>query len=334
MNITITLNELENITFRAIRSYGYSNEEAKTIQNVLLYSEMRGKDQGLVKLIGPGIPKHPECQKLNRVVDLPSMTILDGGRQNAMIAMQEATDIAIDKGLKEGLSLVGLNNTNTSSGCIGYYAECMAKAGLIGLVLASSPTASVAVHGSKQKMLGTNPLAFAVPSENLPIVLDISTSAISLYGVKLANETGESLPDSCAIDVDGNPTIDAKEALQGALLTFGGHKGSGLSLMIELLAGCLTGAGFAGSKTLKSENSGHFLLAINPKTCAMNDDFIQRVNDFTLAIKNAEPSKGNASVLLPGERAAQTCSNFQEQGYIYMNEGVWGQVKQRAQMVE
>ncbi len=334
MQITITLNELKKVATQAIRSYGYSAEEAQIIQDVLLYSEMRGKDQGLVKLIGTGIPRHPESQDIKRLIDTPSMTILDGGRQNAMLAMHEATNAVIDKSLKEGLSMVGLNNTNTSSGCIGYYAECIAKAGLVGFVVASSPTPSVAVHGSKQKMLGTNPLAFAVPSKGLPFVLDISTSAISLYGVKLACETGEQLPKNCAIDVDGNQTTNAKDALNGALLTFGGHKGSGLSLMIELLAGCLTGAGFTGSQVSKSENSGHFLLAINPQSCLVNDDFIQRVNDFTHSIKRAEPSSDELPIFLPGERASLACSESLAQGYVHMDDAVWEKVTQRAQMFE
>ena len=152
------------------------------------------------------------------------------------------------------MAIMGTYNTYTSTGMLAYYAEQIGKADLIAVVMAQSPE-FVAPLGGRKGVFGTNPLCVAVPGPTEgPLILDMATAAITLFGAITAKANGTQLPPGVAVDSEGNPTRDPAAALAGAFLTFGGHKGSGLSLIVELLGGVLSGGTPPGGPVSKKES--------------------------------------------------------------------------------
>src|SRR5437588_7091047 len=179
------------------------------------------------------IPEHPrfaQPRRPMRVVHETDVSALyDGGNNNGMIAMYHAANAASAKAAAHGVSVIGVSDS-WMSGRSAYFVEMIARAGLVAIHTASSG-AAVAPHGGSQPVLGTNPIAFALPGADGPLVLDMGTSAFMGTDLALRVRLGTPVPEGVAIDPDGNPTRDAKAARDGALIPFGGHKVFGLWLV-------------------------------------------------------------------------------------------------------
>lgn len=327
----ISISELRQTAYQLLQQLGHTEADASIIVEILLYSDLRGKDQGVIKLLGDSFRRSEQQQEFELIVDLASMALLDGGQRNAMVAMQFAADIAIGKANESGVAVVGVNNTSTSSGCLGYYAERIAKRGLLALIMAASPTPCVAPYGSREALLGTNPLAFAAPGNNSNIVLDIATASISLFGVRQAHAEGLSIPEGSALDVEGRMTTDPQQALAGVLTAFGGHKGAGISVMIEVLAGCLVGAGHPGSLTERSTNSGHFILALKPDLFADTNNFSQRLDRMSAAMRDALPLRDGEPVRAPGSGSEDRYRRAIERGHVDIPQSIWARLQQKVE---
>jgi LDH2 family malate/lactate/ureidoglycolate dehydrogenase len=298
----IGVKELEALTKRAVRSYGYTSEECDTITDVLMYAQLRGNNQGVVKLLPPGIPRDEAAGEITITSERPSTAVVDGARNHAMVVVTYATRIAIEKARASGVATIGVNGISTSSGAIGYYARMLAAEGLIGLVFAGAPP-SVAPHGSHRPLLGTNPLAIGLPSDDAPIVLDLATAAMALYGVIEARAAGGQLPDGVAVDADGVPTRDPAAALAGAIQTFDrGPKSSGLSFMVQALAGPLVGASYLGIGDVVHNWGGHLIVGIDPEALAGAREMTAGVSTMVAAFHAAAPSADTNRVMVPGER--------------------------------
>src|SRR5260221_365293 len=184
--------ELKQLTRNAILTYGYTNGEADVIQEILLYAQLRGNNQGVVKLIGKGIPKREKAVAPKIVKETPISALFDGNETHAMVVMDQVADVAIKKAKKSGIGMVGNFNTTESTGALGYYVNKVAKEGLIGIAYASAPFQTTAPYGSTEARFCTNPVAYGIPTENDSIILDMTTSAIAYYGLieaKTANKT-------------------------------------------------------------------------------------------------------------------------------------------------
>src|SRR5690606_29928561 len=136
----------KTLTKKAILKYGYSEKEAKAIQDILLYAQLRGNNQGVVKLIGGGIPKREKAAAPQIVKETPVSALLDGNETHAMVVMNLVTETAIDKAKKTGVGIVGNFNTAESTGALGYYANKVAREGLIGIVYAAAPFQTTAPY--------------------------------------------------------------------------------------------------------------------------------------------------------------------------------------------
>jgi len=299
----ISINELEDLTARAVRSYGYSDEEVKVISDVLLYAQLRGNNQGVVKLIGKGIPRDPVAGEITVEMETPISAKINGNRKHAMVVLKKAMDIVVDKAKKSAFGIAGTFNTNTSSGAIGYFASELAKQGLIGFLFGRSPE-RVAMHGGYEPLFGTNPIAVGIPAEPDPVVLDMSTAAISFYGLVEAETAGRTIPDDVAYSDEGKPTTSPQEAIKGAIRSFDrSHKGSGLALIGEILAGPLVGAAFCGIGDSKG-NWGHLLFAIDPGILGDREEFIRNVGEICRKIKATRKLPEVEEIYLPGERGS------------------------------
>lgn len=311
----ITLNELTELTDKALKNYGYTDEEIPIIRQALFYAQLRGNNQGVVKLIGAGMPKSPDAGEIAIVKETPVSARIDGSGNQAMLVMKKAVTVALAKAKQSGFAIVGTCNTSTSSGAVGNYAMQLAQEGYIGLVFGRS-TERVAMYGSFEPVFGTNPIAIAIPCQPSPVVLDMSTAAISYFGLVEAKTAGRKIPADMAYDARGCATDDPAAAIQGAIRSFDrSYKGSGLALMAEILAGPLAGAAFAGIGNSK-KNWGHLLIAIDPELLGDRDEFSANVAAMAAKIKSTKRLPGVDEIFMPGEREEQLVRQCLESGEI------------------
>ena len=328
----ISISELEDLTARAVRSYGYSDEEVRVISDVLLYAQLRGNNQGVVKLIGKGIPKDMGAGKIVVELETPISARINGNRNHAMVVVRKAMDIVVEKTKKSGFGIAGTFNTNTSSGALGYFASELAKQGLIGFLFGRSPE-RVAMHGSCEPVFGTNPVAVGIPAEPDPVVLDMSTAAISFYGLVEAETAGGAIPGDVAYDAEGRPTTSPQEAIKGAIRSFDrSHKGSGLALIGEILAGPLVGAAFCGLGDSKG-NWGHLVFAIDPGILGDRDEFIRNVGEICRKVKSTRKLSDVTEIHLPGERGSLLATQRLACGEIEVEDNLLAKLRSIAGIV-
>lgn len=320
----IKVSELRQLAEKALKKYGYNDSEIKTIADILMYAQLRGNNQGVVKLIGKGIPKREGGERPKIVKETPVSALFDGNKTHAMIVMDLATDTAIEKAKESGVGIVGNFGSTESTGALGYYATKMAKAGLIGIAYASAPFQTTAPHGSTEARFCTNPMAYGIPTEDDPIVLDMSTSAIAYYGLIEAKTAGKTLPEGIGYDKDGKPTQDPAEIMSGAIKTFGGHKGSGLALIVQIFAGALVQA---DSFNNDSDNAGNLVMAINPEILTSKESFTKEVSSIIQRIKSARKAEGVNEITIPGERANAFNSKVMSSGKIEVEDNLLAELK-------
>jgi L-2-hydroxycarboxylate dehydrogenase (NAD+) len=322
-SMKVKIEELKNLTNKAILKYGYDEKEAEAIQEVLLYAQFRGNNQGVVKLIGSGIPKPSDAGEIEIEKETKLSVLINGHKNHAMVVVNKAADLAIRKAKEHGLALVGVNHLNTSSGAIGYYAKKIAQQGLIGFVFAGS-SKLVAAEGSYEPIFGTNPLAIGMPTEHDPLVLDMATAAMAYYGVIEAHTAGRSLPEGIAYDKEGNLTTDPAKVLNGALRTFDkGHRSSGLSMMVQVLTGPLVGASFTGIGDVANNWSGHLLLAIDPELLGGLQAVRQGVSQMIGKVKSTKKLADVKDILVPGERGDDMTQRVLKAGELEIEDNLY-----------
>ena len=215
------------------------------------------------------------------------------------IALEKAVTMVIKKAKAMGIAIVGTHTGDGSSGAVGYWSRKIADAGLVGITMSSYPFAMVPPHGSYEPMFCTNPIAWGVPTDNDPIILDMSSSSISYYGLVEAKTQGVQVAEGLGYDREGNETTDPAEIMAGAIRPFDrGFKGAGLALMVQIIGGALVGGEFLN----ESENGGNVVIGINPEAMIGMQRFIEETTKMTKAIKKAKKLEGVEEVMVPGER--------------------------------
>ena len=325
MKIKIT--ELRGLCKRALEKGGFPGSEAEVIADMLLYAELTGKSsQGVNKIPAGQVLRDKNEVGMKIVKESPSHALIDGGRKNGIVVLQEVVRLAIAKGRQGAIAIVGAHNSWTTTGVLGYYARAMAKEGLIGIV-ACCPPPSVAPHGSIDAILGTNPLAVGIPTKAEPMVLDMSTARTPFLALLLAKALGQAIPAGIAIDKAGNETTDPAAAIEGAILPFGGHKGSGVALAIEVLAGGLVGAHMGSSAP---GSWGSIAIAINPAAFIDAAQFKENVSKLAAEIKNSRKAAGFSEILVPGEKSERVRQSYLSQGYIEIDDKILSGIKKAA----
>lgn len=324
----IRLSELEELVSKALTKQGYLPEEVSIIQEVLLYAQLRGNNQGVVKLIGAGIPKSSDATEPTFQKETKISAWLDAHQTHAMLAVNQGVDSAIAKAKEHGVGLVGINGINTSSGALGYYAKKIAEAGLVGIVCSGSME-TVAAHGSSEAILGTNPIAIAVPSETGAMVFDMTTAAMAYFGVVEAATAHRKLPEGIAYDKDGEPTIEPDDVINdGALKSFdGSHKGSGLSVMIQALTGPLMGAYFTGVGDVEKNWGGHLIIAFDPELFSGLSSTKSGVSQMIEKIESTRKLAGVDQIFVPGEHGNKLTEQARTSGEIEIEENLYNELK-------
>lgn len=219
--------------------------------------------------------------------------------------MYVAMDLAIELAQANRIGLVGVRNSH-HFGMAGLYAERAANASLIGIVMTNTGPV-MAPAGVLQPLVGNNPIALGVPRRPPapPILLDMALSQTAFGRVRLAAAEGRSIPLGWAYDSMGKPTADSKEALGAALLApMGGHKGYGLAVIVDILAGVLTGSPFgpgADAHSHREGGIGHLAIALAPSLFISADQFSDSVESLVKQLKSVPVAEAGTEVVLPGE---------------------------------
>lgn len=320
----ISIQELKELSKKAVLKYGYSEEEAIVILDMLMYAQLRGNDQGIVKLIGQGLPKHEKAAAPTIEKETPTTAILNANFSMEAIAMEKAVSMVIEKAKAMGIAIVGTHRGVGSSGAVGYWSRKIADAGLVGITMSSYPFALVPPHGSYEPLFCTNPIAWGVPTENEPIVLDMSSSGISYYGLMQAKTQGVQVAEGLGYDKDGNETTDPAEIMAGAIRPFDqGFKGAGLALMVQIIGGALVGGDFLQ----ESDHDGNVVIAINPEALIGMQRFIAETTKMTKAIKKAKKLEGVEEVMVPGERGDKIRSGIVASNEIEVEDNLLDSLK-------
>lgn len=293
--------EARRLLERVMEGLGHDAAEAAIIADHLMDCELRGLAYGgLARAlsIAERITRTGDTrQPIRTLHETPVSARLHGGDTIGYVVAHRATTIAMDKAEASGIAVVGASDT-WYTGMLSYYAEMAAARGLVTMI-ASNASPWVAPYGGTEGRLGTNPMCFGFPSAEEPVIWDVGTSAIIHAQVKLAERLGEPLPDGVAFDRCGAPTRDPAAALAGAFATWGGPKGSGLAIVVQLL-GIM-----AGSPPIPPELSqfGFLIVAMRPDLMGPDADFRANVSAFGAAIRATRPVAGGEPVRMPFDRS-------------------------------
>jgi LDH2 family malate/lactate/ureidoglycolate dehydrogenase len=288
------------------------DEHAATVASCLVSADLRGVDtHGLCRLpiylerLRAGLINPHPALKPKRVT--PVAAALDGENGFGFVigkcAMHEAMDMAREFGIG-----VCSARRSTHFGMAASYVLPAVEAGFMAMVFSNASPAMPPWGGAKE-MLGTNPFAMGAPAgKNPPIILDMSPAVAARGKIRRAERRGEQIPLGYALDAKGQPTTDPKAALAGGVvLPIGEHKGSGLSLFMDIFGGVISGANFGGDvgdqyKAFdRPQDVGHFFLAMKPDLFISESDYRARIDTLIERVRSAPTADGFAEVLLPGE---------------------------------
>ena len=296
---------LRALVARALENSGASSANAASVAAALVAAEIDGqKGHGLARVASYAAQARSgkvDGRAAPRVTQpKPAALIVDAAQGFAFPAIDLAIERLTALAPQTGIACAAIHHSH-HFGVAGRHAERLAERGLLALIVGNSPKA-IAPWGGKRAVFGTNPIAFAAPRAKAPpLVIDLSLSKVARGRIMAAAQKGEKIPQGWALDKDGNPTTDARAALDGVMLPLGDAKGAALALMVEILAAALTAShlGFEASSFFTAEGLpprvGQFMLAIDPGALS-GGVFAERLETL-LAAMLAEPG-----VRLPGEK--------------------------------
>jgi LDH2 family malate/lactate/ureidoglycolate dehydrogenase len=240
---------------------------------------------------------------------MPAMALVNGDNGMGHLVMQRAADTAIALAKENGVAWVGARRSN-HAGAAGVYASMTLPHDMIGIYAVVANANHMPVWGAAESLLSTNPIAFAVPAgSEPPVVLDIATTVVSYGTVKAYKLQGKPMPEGWMIDAkDGKPVTDSAKSAEGLLMPIGGHKGSGLALVLGLLAGVLNGAAFGrevvdfNADDESACNTGHFIIALDVSRFLPIAIFKSEIDRHLRDLKSSPVLPGFDSIRLPGQQ--------------------------------
>lgn len=302
--------DLQNAALEILRYVGENEENAQIASEIMVVNDLRGISTHGTNLLRM-IAKRCDAGMLNlptRVSvasDENATASLDGGDGLGQVAAYRAMNLAIEKSKKYGLGMVTVKNTN-NVGSLGYYVHRATLERVAGIMMTNG-NPSMAPFGGVEPYLGTNPIAFAVPSSSeMPVMLDMSSSTVARGKIRMAALKNEKIPLDWALDREGRPTDDPREAIEGCLLPMGGPKGSGLAIIVDIFAGMLAGSNYG--RKLKSFHEldgqtgvGACCIAIDISRFMPIETFRRHVTEYGDELKLCKRREGFSEILLPGE---------------------------------
>jgi uncharacterized oxidoreductase len=325
MESTHDAEDLLRLARAVLEDAGAPPATAATVAESLVEANLRGHDSHGVRRLVPYL-EAVEDGRVDPAAE-PEVTtrrgaivIVDGrggfGQPAARLAATELTSLARE----HGVAAAAIQRAN-HVGRLGEWVEQLADDGLIGIAFCNAePT--VAPFGGSERRLGTNPIAWATPGTP-PLVMDWSTATMPEGKLAVARARGEKVPHGVLVDSDGEPSRDPADFYAGgALLPLGAHKGSGLSVMIQLVGGALAQTGTAGEQGAAA--NGTIIIALDP--AAFADDFDEEADAFTAALAATRPARGFDAVFVPGEIERRTRARRAQEG-VPLPAATWSELE-------
>lgn len=311
---------LHNLCMDAFQKFGFSEEKAAIITDVLLTADLYGiQSHGMQRMVRyyKGIQKgtmkvdaEPEV-----VFETPVSAVIDGHSGMGQLNGHFAMELAIKKAKENGVGIVSVKNSN-HYGIAGYYAKMAAKEGMLGFSSTNSEAIMVPTYARKA-MIGSNPQAWCVPADPYDFLFDASTTVVTRGKLEMYNKLGEPLPDGWALDKDGEPSNDAADVLAniaahrgggimplgGNTETLGSHKGYGNGMVAEIFASILS-QGMTSNKTMKNNESGicHGFMAINLANFGDPEAIKKHFSEYLQELRDAPKAKGQDRIYTHGEK--------------------------------
>ncbi len=305
--------DLQEFCERALTGIGVSAIDAKTTADALVMTDTWGVFThgtkllaGYMRRLEGGGWKVKGVPRIDR--QGPGWAIVDGDHSLGQVGGRYAIELGISKAKNTGIAYVGLKNT-AHIGAAGCFAAAAARQGFIGIVMGND-IPSVAAPNSRTAVLGSNPLAYSVPAKRHdPILLDMATAAVAGGKVYAAHQRGQAIPPTWLIGPDGRPTTDGSLYPQSAALAaMAGHKGYGLGMLAEILAGAVTGGAmtwtvgswiFDEPSKPSFHNAGFIVIDVN--TIAREEEFLNRIDGLIDELHAAPKADGSDRIFVPGE---------------------------------
>ena len=297
----------------ALFAVGLPGADAAKVAEMMLEADLTGADaHGVFRL-----PQYVRRLRAGGINPRPAITVtetaaatalIDGDNGMGHLVMARAAETAITLARKSGIGWVGARRSN-HAGSAGVYAALPLAHGMVGIYSVVASTNHMAMWGGAETLLGTNPLAVAIPAQvEAPVVLDIATTVVSYGTVKAHRLLGKPMPEGWMVDrSDGAPLTDAARSAEGLLLPIGGYKGAGLALVLGLLAGTLNGAAFGrdvidfNADDASACDTGHFIIALDVGRFVPPAEFAAEVDRHVRDLRASRRLPGVDAIRVPGE---------------------------------
>ena len=337
-----TADQLHTIAYRILNAAGLRADDADVVAGELKKANLAGHDShGVIRLmqyvdyIDQGFAQ-PAAQ-VEVVTERPSFAVIDGHFAFGQIAAQRAVELGLEKTRAQGTATVVIRNCN-HVGRLGSYSQQAAQAGFAAMMAVDAPgPGGVAPFGGIDRRLGTNPISMAVPWGDAQLVLDMTSSATAEGKLRVAFQKGESVPAGWIIDAAGHPTTEPADFYAdppGAILPLGGalgFKGFGLSVMIDMFAGILSGSGVCRTDLPRGSN-GVWMYFLDIAQFVPRDQFDALVDKYVAWIKSSRAMPGVEEILMPGE-IEQNRQAQRESAGIAVADETWRQLSDLAERV-
>ncbi len=336
---TFNADQLYEIAFRVLRGAGVSENEAEIVATELKDANLVGHDShGIMRLmqyadyVEQGYIK-PGSQ-LEVVQDRPAFAIIDGHFNFGQVTTTEAMRLGQEKARASGTATIMIRNCN-HVGRLGSYTQKAALDGFAAMMAVNGPgPGGVAPYGGIERRLGTNPITMSAPWGDSALVLDMTTSASAEGKLRVAFQKGEHVPEGWIIDAEGNPSTDPAVFYAdppGALLPLGGalgFKGYGMSVMIDVFCGILSGSGVCRTDLPRGSN-GVWMYFIDIDQFMPQQEYAALMEKYVASIKSARKMPGVTEILMPGEIEMRRLAERQKNGVAVPDE-TWRQIGELA----
>jgi L-2-hydroxycarboxylate dehydrogenase (NAD+) len=318
--------DLSRFIASAFERVGLPSGDAAKVAALMTETDLTGADahgvfrlpQYVRRIQAGGVNPKPSIA-VNRTG--PGTALVDGDNGMGHLVMARAADEAVALARETGIAWIGVRRSN-HAGSAGLYAEMPVRHGMVGIYAAVASANHMAPWGGSDSLLGTNPLAVGIPCGDAPpVVLDMATTVVSYGTVKNYALHGRTMPPDWLISrVDGKPLTDPRRSGEGVLLPIGGHKGSGLALVLGLLGGPLNRAAFGrdvvdfNADQASESNTGQFMVALDVSRFLPLDAFAAEVNRHLDDLRNSTPLPGAGPIRMPGDQRAVRRKERTERG--------------------
>lgn len=323
MEKEVLVEHLLNDCRTILAATGLAPESIEIILQHFLYNERSGRiSHGFIrfkKMVASLRNKKGLGQPMKAELSISHGALIDGNGSHGIVAAKMATDWAIELAKKHGICFVGVNNYEGNTGSLGYYIKELTDQNLIGICFCNT-IHTVAPWGGSESILGTNPIAIGIPSQENPILIDFATSAVSFSSTMVAAQNSEKLPPGLIYDSFGNPSTNPLDAEKGCITAMAKHKGYALGLALEILAGPLIKAK-AGKNAVKGSD-GFVIIGIAPEFFTQLEFFKEQVSALINEIVSSRVALDQRSIKIPGERSLKQYLKHKNAEYISISQTV------------